>query len=432
MERVDCIVVGGGLAGLSAAYGLASAGVEVMVLERGEHPGSKNVTGGRLYLSPLEGIYPELWPEAPFERPVARELVSFVSERAETTIETSARRLMGEHPQSFTVVRAKLDQWLAERAAERGAVVVPGMKVDELLHEGTGAPRVIGIRAGDDEIAAGVVIVAEGVLGLLSSRAGLRAAPAPADHALGFKEVIELAPEVIEDRWRLRPGEGAAQLFVGMVTEGLPGGGFAYTNKDSVSLGLVVGMDELRSRTAAEGSWHLLDEFKQSPAVEPLIAGGRSVEYSAHVIAEGGIAKVPRLSGDGYLMAGDAAGLSLNALVTVRGMDFAIASGFHAAQTAVEALAAGDTSATGLAGYDRRLRESFVLRDLETARAIPRLMANPRLFAHYPEAICSLMTDLYTVRPSSTPKISTRMRAAVRGDFANLATLGDLWSLRKV
>ena len=90
MEKVECIVVGGGLAGLSAAYGLAGAGHEVMVLERGSHPGAKNVTGGRIYVDPLRAIYPELWAEAPFERAVARELVTMIGGPAQTTFEVAA------------------------------------------------------------------------------------------------------------------------------------------------------------------------------------------------------------------------------------------------------------------------------------------------------------------------------------------------------
>jgi electron transfer flavoprotein-quinone oxidoreductase len=74
METVECIVVGGGLAGLSAAYGLAQAGMDVMVLERGDYSGAKNVTGGRLYLKPIRRLYPELWDDAPFERPIARDV----------------------------------------------------------------------------------------------------------------------------------------------------------------------------------------------------------------------------------------------------------------------------------------------------------------------------------------------------------------------
>ena len=151
METVECIVVGGGLAGLSAAYGLAEAGVEVMVLERGDYSGAKNVTGGRLYVKPIRGFYPELWDEAPFERPVARELVTMMADGAHTTIEIASDRFTAGKPQSYTVVRAKLDQWLAEKVTEKGAMVVPNMKVDELLRKDG---RVIGIRAGGDEIGA--------------------------------------------------------------------------------------------------------------------------------------------------------------------------------------------------------------------------------------------------------------------------------------
>jgi electron transfer flavoprotein-quinone oxidoreductase len=434
MERVECIVVGGGLAGLSAAYGLARGGHEVILLERGNYAGAKNVTGGRLYLKPLRAIYPELWAEAPFERAVAHELLTMVGDRAQTTVEIASRSFAEDTPQSYTVLRARLDQWFAERVAESGAMVLPNMKVDAVLRESGDFDRgrVTGIRAGDDEIGADVVIIAEGVLGLLSSRAGLRGEPNAAHHAVGYKEVIELPSQVIEDRWHLEAGEGAAQLFVGALTRNMMGGGFLYTNKESISLGLVIGMEQLRSRRDDVESWQLLDEFKQLPSVRPLVAGGSVLEYSAHAIAEGGISQVPKLFGDGYLLAGEAAGLSLNAMFTVRGMDFAIASGYHAAQTVIEALRTGDTSATGLGGYDARLRQSFVLRDLETAKAVPKLMQNPRLFGHYPDAACRLLADIYTVGEEPSTKLSTKVLRAARHDFLSVAALKDAWSLRKI
>jgi electron transfer flavoprotein-quinone oxidoreductase len=149
MEKVDCIVVGGGLAGLAAAYGLAAEGLEVMVLERGNYAGSKNVTGGRLYLDPIRALYPELWAEAPFERAVARESITLMGDGAHTTIEVASDRFTGAQPQSYTVLRARFDQWLAEKATEKGAMIVPNMKADELLREkgSDGRPgRVIGIR----------------------------------------------------------------------------------------------------------------------------------------------------------------------------------------------------------------------------------------------------------------------------------------------
>jgi electron transfer flavoprotein-quinone oxidoreductase len=435
MEKVDCIVVGGGLAGLAAAYGLAAEGLEVMVLERGNYAGAKNVTGGRLYMDPIRALYPELWAEAPFERAVARESITMMGDGAHTTVEVASDRFAGAQPQSYTVLRARFDQWFADKAAEKGAMIVPNMKVDELLREGGGdgrPGRVIGIRAGGDEIGADVTIVAEGVLGTLASAAGLRAEPAARDSALGFKEVIELPAAVIEDRWRLNEGEGAAHLFMGTVTRGMLGGGFVYTNKESISVGVVVGMAAMLNQAEPVESYKLLDEFKELPQIAPLVKGGTVAEYSAHAIAEGGIARVPKLFGDGYLLAGDAAGLSLNALVTVRGMDFAIASGYHAARAVVATKKAGDTSVAGLARYERALRDSFVLKDLETSRAIPRIVENPRLFTHYPQAVSKLAESVFTIGPQPSPRLARTVWKGARRDFLSLATLKDLWSLRKM
>jgi electron transfer flavoprotein-quinone oxidoreductase len=308
-------------------------------------------------------------------------------------------------------------------------MVIPNMKVDALLKEGG---RIIGIRAGDDEIGADVTVIAEGVLGLLSGEAGLREKPAAADHALGYKEVIELPAGVIEDRWRLNGGEGAAHLFLGSFTQGMMGGGFLYTNKESVALGVVVGMEDMRSRGDELESWQLLDDFKALPAVRPLVKDGVVAEYSAHAIAEGGIAKVPKLLGDGYLMTGDAAGLSLNALITVRGMDFAIASGYYAAVAIAAAKKAGDFSAAGLGSYEQSLRESFVLKDLQTSAAVPRLLENPRLFTHYPDAVTQLMTDLFTVGPGPSRKLFTTAFKGVRKYFLNVATARDGLSFRRI
>jgi electron transfer flavoprotein-quinone oxidoreductase len=429
METVECIVVGGGLAGLSAAYGLAQAGMEVMVLERGDYSGAKNVTGGRLYVKPIRRFYPELWEEAPFERPIARELVTMMSGGRQTTIEIASERFTAEQPQSYSVVRAKLDQYLADKVTEAGAMVVPNMKVDELLRKDG---RIIGIRAGEDEIGAQVVVVAEGVLRLLSSAAGLAAEPQAKHHALGYKEIIELPQGVIEDRWHLNPGEGAAQLFMGECTRGMMGGAFLYTNKDSISLGMVVGMADLCGRKDGTESWQLLDEFKELPQIRPLVAGGTVAEYSAHAIPEGGISQVPKLYGDGYVVAGDTAGLSLNALITVRGMDFAIASGYYAAEAVKAAKAAGDFSAAGLASYEQSLRDSFVLKDLETAKAIPGVMENPRLFTHYPDAVGRLLESIWTVDDEPQSGHVKKAWKAARRDFMSLATFKDAWSMRKI
>jgi electron transfer flavoprotein-quinone oxidoreductase len=348
---------------------------------------------------------------------------------AHTTIEIASDRFTGAQPQSYTVLRARLDQWLAEKVAEKGGMVVPNMKVDELLRKDG---RVVGIRAGEDEIGAQVTIVAEGVLRLLSSAAGLAAEPQARHHAVGYKEVIELPAGTIEDRWHLNPGEGAAQLFLGACTKGMMGGAFLYTNKESISLGMVVGMQALRTRRDGTESWQLLEAFKELPQIRPLVAGGTVAEYSAHAVPESGISQVPRLAGDGYLVAGDTAGLSLNALITVRGMDFAIASGYYAAEAVKRAQQAGDYSAAGLASYEASLRDSFVLKDLETARAIPGVMENPRLFTHYAAAVSRLLESVYTVGEQPQQGLVKTAWKGVKRDFLNVATARDAWSMRKI
>ncbi len=429
MEKVECIVVGGGLAGLAAAYGLARDGVEVMVLERGNYSGSKNVTGGRLYVRPLRRIYPELWEDAPFERPVARELITMLGDGAATTVELASERLSGPSPQSCTVQRARFDQWLADKATAAGAMVVTDMKADELLRDGD---KVIGVRAGGDEVGAEVTIVAEGVLGLLSGGAGLREQPRAADHAVGFKEIIELPPGVIEDRWRLNEGEGAAQLFMGEVTRGMTGGGFLYTNRASIALGVVVSMEQMRTRDDELESWELLDAFKEAAQIKPLVRGGELVEYSAHAVFEGGADKLPRPYGAGYLLAGEAAGFALNAMVTVRGMDLAIASGWAAARAALAARAAGDSSAATLSVYERFLAETFVTAAMKAGRGVPQAIENRRLFSEYPGAVARLLEGFFAVDDeSSATLVRTSLRGA-RREFLKIETLKDLWSLRKV
>ncbi len=125
---------------------------------------------------------------------------------------------------------------------------------------------------------------------------------------MGVKQIIKLSSEIINQRLQLQDSEGAAGLFVGDCTRGLQGGGFLYTNKDSISLGLVVSVAGIKQEQVKPNE--LLEEFKTQPAVSKIIEGGQVGEYSAHLIPEAGINAMPRLFGNGIVVAGDAAGLS--------------------------------------------------------------------------------------------------------------------------
>jgi electron transfer flavoprotein-quinone oxidoreductase len=141
------------------------------------------------------------------------------------------------------------------------------------------------------------------------------------------------------------------------------GGGFLYTNQGSLSLGIVVGIHSLNVREPREEIYKFLDEFKERPEIKNLIKGGNVVEYSAHLITEGGIHIKPKLYADGMLVVGDAAGLGLNMLVTVRGMEYAMASGVLAGRTIKKAKEKNDFSAPSLAYYEQLLNESFIKRN---------------------------------------------------------------------
>lgn len=387
-ERFDCIVVGAGPAGSTASYVLSKAGLRVLLLERGKYPGAKNVMGGRLYAHSLERIIPEFWKEAPVERRVTRERLTLLSGNASLSLDFRDAGF-NDPPNSFTLLRSRFDRWLSEKAVSAGAVLVPNMRVDDLLWKDG---SVSGIIAGGDKIESDAVIAADGAVSLLAEKAGLRKFE-PKDFALGMKEIIELPEKTINERFGLRPGEGAAEVFIGDCTGGLMGGGFLYTNRERLSVGIVVQIDSLpASKLEAH---EVLGRFNTLPSIERLIEGGKLLEYSAHVIPESG--RTGLFTG-GLLTAGDAAGLVLNSGFTLRGMDFAIASGEAAAKTVIRAKEDRDFSKETLSYYETLLREDFVLKDLETFRRAPEFLRNERVYNLYPPMLCSLFHSLFKVR----------------------------------
>jgi electron transfer flavoprotein-quinone oxidoreductase len=401
-DAFDAIIVGAGPAGSTAATVLARAGLDVVLVERGSAPGSKNLSGGRLYGHALATVFPDFATQAPLERLITKERISLLTPDSATTVEFASGKLGGPSA-SYSVLRAPLDQWLADQAEAAGATVVTGIRVDDLLlSEG----RVCGVVAGEDEMAAKVVLLADGALSLLARRAGLIGPPDPHHYAVGAKEVIHLGEDVVSQRFGLAPGEGCAWVFDGDCTGGHIGGGFLYTNRDTVSLGIVTTIGDLGHSPLRVPE--MVDRLKQHPAVAPLVAGGTLVEYGGHMALEGGYAAVPEVVHDGALILGDAAGFGLNTGYTIRGMDLAVESGRLAAETVIAAHDRGDFSAASLAGYTDLLAESFVLTDLAFYQRFPAFLENTRgLFTDYPKVAEDLMLAMFAV-DGSTPEPLTR------------------------
>jgi electron transfer flavoprotein-quinone oxidoreductase len=409
----DAVVVGAGPAGSAAALELARAGHSVALVERGVFPGAKNVYGGVVYGRVLDDLVPRWWEQLPVQRWVTRRSTMLVTGSQALTVDMRAQDWGRPPYNGATAYRSELDPWLAGLAVQAGAVLVPSTVVTGLLRDAAG--RVVGVRTDrpDGDLAARVVIACDGVNSFLAREAGLYE-PDPVHMTLGVKETLALPREVIDERFGLTGRDGMDIEILGC-TQGIPGGGFVYTNLDSLSVGVVVGVTGLAA--AGVRPEELVTGLKRHPAIAPLVRGGELLEYSAHLIPEGGYRSMPRLATDGMLVAGDAAALCLAAGLWLEGVNFALGSGMYAGRAAAAALAAGDTSARGLAGYRRLLAGSFVLADHRRLRNVPRLLLSERTQRHYPGLACDVLQGLFTVdNPRPKPGLRRLLRRAARAN----------------
>ena len=411
----DAVVVGAGPAGASAALALARSGRSVVLVERGPFPGSKNVYGGVVYGRVLDEIIPRWWEEVPVERWVVRRSTMMMTGTQSLSVDYRTDA-WGSHPYNgMTTLRCHFDAWLAGKATDAGARLVTSTVATGLVLDGAG--RVVGVRTdrGGAELRAPVVIACDGVNSFLAKEAGLLERAAASHHTLGVKEVLDLPPGAINERFAVQDHEGVDIEILGC-TRDVPGGGFLYTNATSVSVGVVLSLPEL----AATGvrPEELVADLKAHPSIAPLLRGSTLREYAAHLIPEGGYDTMPALAADGLLVAGDAGAMTLAAGIWLEGVNFAIGSGYAAGKAADRALTAGDTSAKGLASYRADLEGQFVLADHKRLRKAPALVLSDRVQQRYPGLLCDLAEGMFTVN-NPVPKAGgwkvTRAAAARHG-----------------
>lgn len=357
-NKTDVIVVGAGPSGIACAITLARAGKEVVLIERGMFSGSKNVFGGAIYTQPTKEIFPNFENEAPVERRNIEHNYIIMGEADSTTI--TYRK---NDNSSYSVIRGKFDRWVANEAKKAGVILVEETVVRELIKKRN---KVVGVKTELEEYYADIVVLADGVNSLLAKQIGLRKDIETKDVALSVKEVIKLDKDIINQRFRVKDGEGSiCELFGGPML-GILGLGFLYTNTDSVTIGLGITINDLVEKQYRP--YELLEKLKQHPTIAPLIEGGVLKEYSAHLIPEGGYKKVPKLCDNGVMVVGDA-GMLVNNLHW-EGTNLAMISGKLAGETAIKALDCGDFSKKTLSIYEKMLKNSFVMKDLKTYKEL--------------------------------------------------------------
>ncbi|RAV20412.1 FAD-dependent oxidoreductase [Paenibacillus contaminans] len=392
-DKFDCIVVGAGPAGIACAYELAKAGANVMLMERGEYPGSKNVMGGVLYRKMMEDIIPDFYKEAPLERPIVEQRFMMMDKESALTFGYKGLEWAQEPYNNFTVLRAKFDQWFAQKAVEQGALLVCETVALECITEGD---HVVGVRTDrpDGDVYADVVVLCDGVNSLLAKSLGFHREFKPDEVALATMEILKLDKAVIEDRFNLEENQGCTIELFGDATKGILGTGFLYTNKDTLSLGVGTLLSGLIKHKLKP--YELLEYVKTHPMIRKLIQGAEPQEYLAHLIPEGGYHSMPRIVGNGVLVAGDAAQL-VNAIHR-EGSNMAMTSGRIAAETVLLAKAAGDFSERTLGHYREKLMAGFVGQDLKKYKdSTHHFDKFPQYFEQYIPMMSRAASQMFTV-----------------------------------
>jgi len=367
-EHYEAVVVGAGPGGAAAAARLAEQGVETLVLERGVDAGSKNVSGGLLYAeesSPytIDDLFPGIRDAT--ERPVTDHYIHNIAGEKVKTFDLS-----GVHHDDTewcdAVLRGSMDSWLARRVHEKcqetGGGLLTGVHVDGLLREDG---EIVGVTCEElDPIRADFVVAADGVNSELARDAGLMDWEEPDEWFQGVKAVIE-APD-IEERFDVDEDQGVAHLFSGDLFDGVRGGGFLYTNRETLSIGTVFHLDSIQRQRAEPHE--LLDALLTHPLLAQWLGDEyRELEYSAKLVPDSKKVALRKPYRGRLALVGDAAGQMQAQGPIIKGMNHAVTAGALAADAFVAQRDRSDGVSPG-ERYADYLEEYGVMKKLRPRR----------------------------------------------------------------
>ena len=278
MEKYDVAIIGGGSAGLAALKQLSNLGKQAILLEAGSAIGTKNISGGILYskkpqkgtVTNVEDVYENFLNDAPFERKITKYILHSTSKDKIYSMDLTAAH---DYQSNFgySVLLNKLNSWFAKQAIESaekfGGGIIPGVHVKSITWNESGNAIIQTDELDEFEVKA--VIAADGVNSEIADMVGARPKFTPTQLYQGVKVIVKLPEEIIEKRFGISSDEGAAHLFAGDVTLNHIGGGFLYTNSDTLSVGAVYHYhSQLENPTEPSA---LIDALLKNPMVSEFI-----------------------------------------------------------------------------------------------------------------------------------------------------------------
>ena len=279
MEHFDAAIIGGGSAGLAALKHLSNLKKQAVLLEAGSTIGSKNVSGGILYSKKskngkvynVEDIYGQQFiTEAPLERQITKYILHATSKDKLFSIDlTSAHEYQANF--AYSVLLNKLNSWFGKEAgqsAERqGGGIVTGVHVQSISWNDD---NTIIVETNElEQFVVKAIIAADGINSEIAEITGARSKFTSKEVYQGVKVVVRLPEQIIEQRFEIGPNEGAAHLFAGDITLNHIGGGFVYTNQDTLSVGAVYHYDSLIEKPTEP--YTLIDTLLRNPLVREFI-----------------------------------------------------------------------------------------------------------------------------------------------------------------